>query len=217
MRPSWDEVWMATADVVAARSLCSRAKVGAVIVSEDNIVRAASYNGPPPGFKHNEKECSFWCRRATADELMPTYEDCWSTHAEMSAIARADRSTLEGATIYVTSAMCMPCAKVIPQTGITHVVHRVEESAAHRSPDRVEDFLDSMGVDITRVIDTPESVRASFVPVDVERVLQAATFIFNATCNDTSCEHIDCTEFMYGAAALTAYADLASILGLGES
>lgn len=141
---------MATADAVAARSLCSRAHVGAVIVSKDNIVRAASYNGPAPGFDHRDQECTSWCQRSTAKELMPTYDDCWSTHAEMSAIARADRSTLDYATLYVTSAVCMACAKVIPQTGVTRVMHRVEESAAHRQPDRVEDYLRSVGIEIVR-------------------------------------------------------------------
>lgn len=205
---------MATADVVAARSLCSRAKVGAVIVSEDNIVRAASYNGPPPGFQHQEMECSFWCRRATADELMPTYEDCWSTHAEMSAIARADRSTLEGATIYVTSAVCMPCAKVIPQTGITHVVHRVEQSSMHRNPDRVEEFLYSMGIEVSRVVDTPSAVQASFHPVNVDHVIELASFVYDAACQNESCEHVDCRAFTQASEKLTAYAELAVTLGL---
>lgn len=205
---------MATADAVAARSLCSRAKVGAVIVSEDNIVRAASYNGPPPGFNHREKECSFWCRRATADELMPTYEDCWSTHAEMSAIARADRSTLEDATIYVTSAMCMPCAKVIPQTGISQVVHRVEPSAAHRDPTRVEEFLASMGIEVLRVIDTPASVQAAYENVNLEFLIQLISFIHDSRCQSPDCTHVDCTMFAGAAEELTNYAELVVALGL---
>lgn len=152
-RPSWDEVWMTTAAAVASRSLCSRAKVGAVIVSSDNVVRAASYNGPPPTYPHANRECKDWCPRAIASEtgeLSPTYDDCPSSHAEMNALARADTSRLAGATLYVTGAVCYQCAKVIPQTGITRVVHHVSEDEAHRRPDEVEAFLRRMHVHIER-------------------------------------------------------------------
>lgn len=208
---------MATADAVATRSLCSRAHVGAVIVSEDNIVRAASYNGPAPGFDHKDQECSFWCRRATADELMPTYEDCWSTHAEMSAIARADRSTLDYATLYVTSAVCMPCAKVIPQTGITRVVHRVDASAAHRDPDRVENYLSSVGIEVARVVDTPESIQAEFHAVNTEALMELAGFLSDSSCGSSSCSHIDCMMFQKAVVALISYSDLVTAIGLDET
>lgn len=149
-RPSWDEVWMATADAVAERSLCVRAQVGAVIVTNDNRVQAASYNGPPPGFSHLDRKCNFWCDRASAapTDLHPEYHDCPSTHAEMSALARSPRS--EGATIYITGACCMSCAKVIPQTGITRVMHRVAFSDMHRDPEKVEAFLRACGVEVHR-------------------------------------------------------------------
>jgi len=216
MRPSWDAVWMMTADAVAARSLCSRAQVGAVIVSADNIVRAASYNGPAPGFDHGGKECSFWCRRATADELMPTYEDCWSTHAEMSAIARADRSTLDYATLYVTSAMCMPCAKVIPQTGITRVIHRVDASAAHREPDRVENYLSSVGIEVARMVDTPESIQAAFHRVDTTALTELAGFVSDSTCGSSNCNHVDCTMFQRAVVAILDYIELVTSVGLDQ-
>jgi dCMP deaminase len=151
-RPSWDEVWMHTANAVAKRSLCTRAQVGAVIVTVDNVVVAASYNGPPPKFLHYDRPCTEWCERAQGvKDLSPAYLDCPSTHAEMSAIARADRSECQGATLYVTDAVCYPCAKVIPQTGITRVVHSVRENAIHRQPEKVELFLELMGIQIIRV------------------------------------------------------------------
>jgi dCMP deaminase len=142
---------MLMADTISHRSLCSRAQVGAVIVSSDNRVVSASYNGPPPNFTHLNRPCTEWCPRAKPGlHLDPLYDDCPATHAEMSAIARADWSNCAGATIYVTGAMCMSCAKVIPQTGITRVVQRVREVEAHRNPESVESFLFQCGIAVER-------------------------------------------------------------------
>ena len=61
-RPSWDEVWMQVADTVALRSRCSRAQIGAVVVSKDQRVSSTGYNGPAASFP-NEGECVNWCPR----------------------------------------------------------------------------------------------------------------------------------------------------------
>jgi deoxycytidylate deaminase len=66
-RTSWDETWLALAHGIAKRSLCSRDKVGAVIVSVDNTPLMSSYNGPPSGFLHNDQPCTSWCSRASGD------------------------------------------------------------------------------------------------------------------------------------------------------
>lgn len=148
-RPSWDQVWMDTAFVVARRSLCIRAQVGAVLVDPDNVVRAASYNGPPAGFEHHGAQCSVWCPRGRGESLEPGYDDCPAAHAEANAIARAGR-TAAGGTIYVTSAVCYSCAKLIPGAGITRIVHVVRPEEAHRHPARTEDFLRKMDVRVVR-------------------------------------------------------------------
>ena len=71
MRPSDAENFLAIADVVAQRSLCSRAQVGAVIVSLDQIIVSTGRNGPPRFFQHNEQPCTSWCERAKqADEYV---------------------------------------------------------------------------------------------------------------------------------------------------
>lgn len=157
MRPEWDDVWMRVAQTVSARSLCSRAHIGAVIVSSDNRVQSASYNGPPPNFTHGEKPCAHWCPRASVMPggpegltLDPGYNDCPASHAEINAIARADWSKLTGGTIYITGSVCYSCAKAIMQTNVARVVHVVHESDAHRDPDRVEEFLRSDGLMVVR-------------------------------------------------------------------
>ena len=49
-RPSWDDVWMETARVLARRSADERNQVGAVIVTTDNTqVLAVGYNGDHKG------------------------------------------------------------------------------------------------------------------------------------------------------------------------
>jgi dCMP deaminase len=141
-RITWDEVWMRTAMTIAERSLCSRAQVGAVIVSQDNRVQSAAYNGPPPGFAHMDKRCVEWCRRAQPGaEISSDYSSCEAQHAEISALVRSDRSQLGGAAIYVSGAVCINCARSICHTGIIKVVHVVNESDAHRDPQAVESFL----------------------------------------------------------------------------
>lgn len=71
-RPTWDNTWLAVARDVAARSLCVRDQVGAVIVDSRNRIIATGYNGPPTGFPHNDEKCDRWCSRAN-----PTWE--WAT------------------------------------------------------------------------------------------------------------------------------------------
>ena len=104
-------------------------------VSASNVVCAASYNGPEPGFKHENQDCTHWCTRALTGDMSPDYSSCSSTHAETSALVRADRSQLDGGTIYVTRSVGINCAKLIAHTGLTRVVHVVTPDDMHRSPD----------------------------------------------------------------------------------
>lgn len=151
MRPSWDEVWLDVAASVSQRSLCSRARVGAVIVSLDNRVQAASYNGPRPGFPHGDKLCIHWCARSQLGaKIDADYSTCEATHAEASALVRADRSQLKGGTIYITGACCINCARLISHTELNRVVHVVRGTDVHRNPEAVEEFLRAAGFEVLR-------------------------------------------------------------------
>lgn len=139
-RPSWDETWLAVARTVAARSLCSRAQVGAVITDTRNRIVATGYNGPPAGFSTESAvsdeplTCEHWCdrgaRQPNALEMLfpallgprPDYTDCPSLHAEANALLAADRSSWQGGTIYVTGAICHACGKLIANSGLARVV-----------------------------------------------------------------------------------------------
>jgi len=150
-RPSWDDVWMNVALAMSERSKCVRATVGCVIVSQDQRVVSSAYNGPPSGFTA-EGPCSNWCPRAMAQgNGDPTYDDCHSVHSETNAITRADPQELKGATVYVTSSMCKGCAKVVANSGVSRVVHLVDDKVHwYRNSGATEDFLRDCGLEVVR-------------------------------------------------------------------
>ena len=86
-RVGWDQYFMQICAVVARRSTCLRAAVGAVIV-RDRIILATGYNGSPSGLPHcTEVGCLITVSTAPDGEVE---ENCFRTiHAEMNAIAQA--------------------------------------------------------------------------------------------------------------------------------
>lgn len=114
-----DKRYLRMALVWAENSYCVRRKVGALIV-KDQMIISDGYNGTPSGF---ENVCE--------DENNVTKP--YVLHAEANAITKvaASSNSSKGATIYVTSAPCIECAKLIIQSGIRRVVYsekyRVED------------------------------------------------------------------------------------------
>jgi dCMP deaminase len=98
--------------------------VGAVILDTHHRIVATGYNGAPPG----ERGClDGGCPRGllSYQELKPYsgYENCISNHAEVNALLHADRSKVEGGTLYVTDEPCIGCCKVIANSGIEWIVY----------------------------------------------------------------------------------------------
>lgn len=154
-RPDWDSVWLEMARVMAERSRCDRAKVGAVIVSADQRVLSSSYNGAPSGYP-GEGSCKNWCPRAQkwpGDSLDPVYDDCHAAHAEANAIARADFTQMKGSSLYISTSMCKGCAKIAANSGIVRVVFlgTSDGSDDYRSPDVTVDFLTECGIVVQKV------------------------------------------------------------------
>ncbi|MDR1880000.1 MAG: dCMP deaminase family protein [Tannerellaceae bacterium] len=114
-----DRRYLRMAMIWAENSYCKRRQVGALIVKENRII-SDGYNGTPSGF---ENVCE--------DEHNLTKP--YVLHAEANAITKvaASSNSSKGATIYVTSAPCIECAKLIIQSGIIRVVYsekyRVED------------------------------------------------------------------------------------------
>jgi deoxycytidylate deaminase len=153
-RPGWDETWGVLAVAMSYRSRCARNKIGAVIVSAENVVVATGYNGPPSGWIYAETEsCLDWCERARAGDTDPSYFNCPSNHAEMNALVRSSWADRVGGTIYITGAACMSCAKAIANSGLAAVAHvNVDyEKDAYREPDKVREFLADCGLVVTDV------------------------------------------------------------------
>lgn len=91
--------------MAASRSTCSRLHVGAVIVSNYNVL-GTGYNGAARGIKHCLHNDNSPCRV--------------SVHAEANALLHA-RYTEGKRTMYVTHAPCFDCSKLIINSGIDRV------------------------------------------------------------------------------------------------
>lgn len=174
-RPPWDETRSAQARILALRSLCSRAKVGAVVTDTSNRIVGEGYNGPPKGFKHESKPCTIWCKRAcpktgeVAPVPEPDYGDCPSIHAEANALLQADRHERAGGSIYVTSHICFGCAKLIANSGLSEVVVDTDRADTHRNPLASYQFLKECGLRVVlsdlvmqaRLYDLPQEAVAA--------------------------------------------------------
>lgn len=138
---------MGVANVVAQRSRCTRAQVGAVIVDARERIVATGYNNPPAGMR-TEGDCTNWCPRAKGKRLCPGYTDCFSVHAEANAVAYADRDRMEGGTLYVNRSVCPQCAKLIANCGLRRIVLAPIEMDHHLNTHQVDQFLRDSGLKI---------------------------------------------------------------------
>lgn len=115
---------MDVARVMASRSTCSRASVGAVIAQDTRVV-ATGYNGAPAGLPHCDHECDCGTPEHI-DGYCASLQPCAvAVHAEANAIAFAAKHGVvtDRATLYVTLSPCLSCARLIINAGITDVVY----------------------------------------------------------------------------------------------
>jgi len=145
-RPSWDQYFLTITRQVAERSTCKRAKVGAVIVRDKNIL-ATGYNGAPAGLAHcTEVGCLIYESKTPSGDIE---ENCYRTiHAEINAIAQAAKNgvSIRDAAIYVTHTPCIHCMKVLINTGIKQIFYERDYKA-----NTVRDLLASTDVVIKKV------------------------------------------------------------------
>lgn len=122
-RPGWDEYYLAGARWAATRADCTRAQVGAVLVSRDHRV-SIGYNGLPAGIPGCASEGNCPRGKLSSAECAPDsdYANCAADHAEYNAITRARPEDLPGATLYVTREPCPACTTLIYAAGIARVV-----------------------------------------------------------------------------------------------
>jgi dCMP deaminase len=145
-RPSWHQYFLTITHQVAERSTCTRAKVGAVIVRDKNIL-ATGYNGSPAGLPHcTELGCLIYTSRTPTGEIE---ENCFRTiHAEINAIAQAAKNgaSIRDADIYITHTPCIHCLKVLINTGIRRIFYE-RDYKTHT----LSDLLRYSGVHLERV------------------------------------------------------------------
>lgn len=168
MKQKFIDYYMDVAERTSKLSSAIRRQVGAVIVKENRIL-SYGYNGMPTGWSN---ECEYkdymsgdaggWLNPDEIEERWPFEE--YSTefesnrryrlvtkdevlHAESNAIAKVSGSTesSENATLFVTMAPCIHCAKMIFQSGIKNIYYR----DTYRDNHGVE-FLEKGGVSVNR-------------------------------------------------------------------
>ena len=133
-RPDWDLYFLNIARVVSDRSSCRRNKVGAVIVSNKDII-STGYNGAPQ-YQKNCLEIGFCYRDKNEIPSGTKLETCRAvgSHAEANAISLAARNghSTSGATIYITGHefVCNQCKALIANSNIKRVV--LENNAGKR-------------------------------------------------------------------------------------
>jgi len=113
----FDRSYLEMARVWAKNSYCTRRKVGALLV-KDRMIISDGFNGTPAGFENV-------CEDPATGKTKP-----YVLHAEANAITKVAKSgnNSQGATLYVTDAPCLECAKLIIQAGIKRVVYVIEYS-----------------------------------------------------------------------------------------
>jgi len=123
MRPTYDEYFMNMTQVVSTRSTCIRRNVGAILVKNKHIL-STGYNGAPKGLKHcSEVGC---LREKLNVQTGERHELCRGLHAEQNAIIQASvfGVSIDGATLYCTTAPCSVCTKMLINAGIKEIVYQ---------------------------------------------------------------------------------------------
>lgn len=134
-RPTFDDVYMNLAMMLAKRSTCLRASVGCVVASEDGQrVLSVGYNG---NYRGGANCC---------DSSEPGA--CGCLHAEDNALIKLDFNDPVEKILYTTTSPCLMCAKRIINSGIT----KVRYLNAYRKTEGIE-LLQKAGVEIWKVPD----------------------------------------------------------------
>ena len=133
MKKKFIETYMDVAERFAQLSSAKRLQVGAIVVKDDRII-SIGYNGMPSGWDN----CCEDDNKTKAEVL----------HAETNAIAKLAKSSEGGcgATMFVTHAPCIDCAKLVYQSGIDTVYYKND----YRSTQGLE-FLTKSNVDVIKV------------------------------------------------------------------
>ena len=134
------DLYMNLAERIAKMSYAKRLQVGSVLVKNHNII-SFGWNGMPTGWDNSceeleyvlKEECYYteewlkdngysetangWTRLKSKPEVL---------HSEANCLMKVSRSTnsSDGASMFITHAPCLECAKIIYQAGIKEVYYK---------------------------------------------------------------------------------------------
>jgi dCMP deaminase len=150
MKQKFIDAHMKVAETYAELSSAKRLHVGAIIVKDDRII-SIGYNGMPSGWNNDCEDKEFmssdaggWLSPEEIVERWPYEGEYYDSsgysmegryrlttkpevlHAETNAIAKLARNgeSSNKATMFITHAPCLDCAKLIYQSGINSVYYR---------------------------------------------------------------------------------------------
>lgn len=149
---------MKAAEVYSQLSSAVRLQVGCVVV-KDNTIIGIGYNGMPSDWDNNCED-KVYANEWSIDNVEWEYQEEDSEHpynlktkpevlhAETNALAKIARSTnsSDGASMFITHAPCLDCAKLVYQSGIKSVYYR----NSYKNTDGI-DFLNKCNVEVTMI------------------------------------------------------------------
>ena len=148
---------MKVAETFAELSSARRLHVGAIVVKDDRII-SIGYNGMPSGWDNNCEDKIYCDDGDCLEQQLPKESDTWKKyklktkpevlHAETNAIAKLAKSNESGlgATMFITHAPCLDCAKLVYQSGINNVYYR----NSYRDESGIQ-FLQKAGVWVEKI------------------------------------------------------------------
>jgi dCMP deaminase len=132
----YESLYIDIAERIAKMSHAKRLQVGSVLVKDDCII-SYGWNGMPSGFDNNCED-KVYANEWSIDNNTWEYQEEDGghpynlktkpevLHSEANCLMKVARSTnsSEGASLFVTHAPCIDCAKLIHQSGINSVYYR---------------------------------------------------------------------------------------------
>lgn len=152
-RPSWDEYFLALADMVGSRGTCDRGRSGCVITRDKRII-STGYVGSPAGLAHCD-EVGHEMHTVTGEDGVQSRHCIRTAHAEQNAINNAARDgmAVKDSTLYCKMLPCYKCAQSIINAGIVRVVAAKDYHATKRS----KEILKEAGVEFTVIDESVET------------------------------------------------------------
>lgn len=164
MKKKYIDAYMDVAERFGQLSSAVRLQVGAIVVKDDRII-SLGYNGTPHGWNNDceykiymEDDKPNWQGVDNLAEQYPYTDDNGKAyrltskpevlHAESNCLAKLAKSpeSGDGATMFVTHAPCIDCAKLIYQSGIAVVYYKNR----YRDTAGIE-FLERCGIPVTEL------------------------------------------------------------------